>query len=465
MNRSRSSNESRDHLSAVDERDGTSQGIGVGFVRIDAEQRTNGVQKIGNAHWVASGSGGLLVGFADDLSRSNAAAREQDALRHGPMVATGLRVHSRRSSHLAHHDDERFVEQTTLFEVGDQGRERSIRRRNQIARERREAIEMDVPAGRVDADEATTGFDESTSEEGGLADLRESIRLAQLLRFVLDLECFASGGGGDEFVGLRVVGRHRGRPTRSLSLLFEAGEQLLAALLARRGDSVELPEVFDFEVGLAGVGFNDERRVFGSKKSGTASSHGVGHIDVGRNGAIARSQFASDHGTERRVKFVVGDGMFAVGERGSSPRHDVVVAGGVSVVVVRVAADDGELVGDLGAVGAVFGELNTGEGGGDRVERAADFGGGIGLRIPHVLLRRSAFEKDKDARFRSSSASGLCLIVGGEEFGERERGEERRGAELEEVAAVESIAGAEGRTGSRESEHEILSRAFAVACR
>src|SRR5206468_12148474 len=85
-----------DHLAAID--DGyrpALRGV-IHLCGVDAQLAEDGAQEVRYAHRLGSGVGSGLVGRADDLSRLRAAAGEDHALRHRPMVAAGVVVHARR---------------------------------------------------------------------------------------------------------------------------------------------------------------------------------------------------------------------------------------------------------------------------------------------------------------------------------------------------------------------------------
>ena len=101
-------------------------------------------------------------------------------------------------------------------------------------------------------------------------------------------------------------------------------------------------------------------------------------------------------------------------------------------------ADDGELIGDGGALGHELREVGAGDFGGNAFEGAA--GGGSGLGVPGFELGRAAAEPEEDAV--------LLFALG--DFGEGGRAKEPGpahggdgpgGESLEELAAVEVVVG------------------------
>ena len=119
-------------------------------------------------------------------------------------------------------------------------------------------------------------------------------------------------------------------------------------------------------------------------------------------------------------------------------------------------ADDDALVHVLGHAREDFADLQAVDVGLDRAELAADFGRRFHLEVPHILVRRSAAEKDVDDRFmrgwrarRPGCRGGFGTI----EIGERKRrGAECEGADFHEAAAVDAVAIARG--GTENLQHE-----------
>src|SRR4029079_14959720 len=98
------------------------------------------------------------VGGANHLSGMNAAARADDALRLRPMVAAGIVIAAWRPAHLAHHGDERAIEQPAPFEIANESAEGTIDVRQHVLFQARENRRVMVPAAMVDPDEAAPRF-------------------------------------------------------------------------------------------------------------------------------------------------------------------------------------------------------------------------------------------------------------------------------------------------------------------
>ena len=72
------------------------------------------------------------------------------------------------------------------------------------------------------------------------------------------------------------------------------------------------------------------------------------------------------------------------------------VAGGVAVIVVPVIAQDRIFVSDLPTQWQLVGNECPWHIGADRLKRPPNLFGRIRLGIPHILVWRAAFEKQKD---------------------------------------------------------------------
>ena len=66
------------------------------------------------------GVGGVFVGLADGAAAADAGSGDEGGEEHAPVIAASTAVELRRATHLTEADDERFVEQAPLIEVGQQ---------------------------------------------------------------------------------------------------------------------------------------------------------------------------------------------------------------------------------------------------------------------------------------------------------------------------------------------------------
>ena len=90
-------------------------------------------------------------------------------------------------------------------------------------------------------------------------------------------------------------------------------------------------------------------------------------------------------------------------------------------------ADDDALVHAGGHAREDLADLDAGDVGGDRLELAADFGRGVGLDVPHILVRRSAAQEDVDDRL-VPRAGDAGAGLGAEDVGEGQAARRRRPA-------------------------------------
>ena len=70
------------------------------------------------------------------------------------MIAARFCINPRRAPHFAHHDDQRFLQQSTLFQISHQRAERAICVRNQIRFQTGKTVKVHVPAGGINPDKA-----------------------------------------------------------------------------------------------------------------------------------------------------------------------------------------------------------------------------------------------------------------------------------------------------------------------
>ena len=105
----------------------------------------------------------------------DARAEQQDAVGPAVVVAAGVAVDLGRPAELAHHHDQRVVEQAPLAEVFDQRGDPLVERRGQGVLDRREVLRVRVPAelahaAVVDRDERDARLDQPAGQQARLAD-------------------------------------------------------------------------------------------------------------------------------------------------------------------------------------------------------------------------------------------------------------------------------------------------------
>ena len=199
------SDERVDKLSAVDQRNRTTQWAEVCSIRIDSHQCVNCPEQIVDADGFRRRSCGVFIRRANDLSRLHAAAGKDDGLSHRPVIASGLRVDPWRAAHFSHHDDQCFVEETSFFKVQDKRTEGSIGVRNQIRLQTWETVEMHIPAGSVDADKSTTAFNQPPGQQGTLSNLSATVAVSNVVRFGVYIERLFGLGRRNQTLSLFVV--------------------------------------------------------------------------------------------------------------------------------------------------------------------------------------------------------------------------------------------------------------------
>jgi len=132
---------------------------------------------------------------------------------------------------------------------------------------------------------------------------------------------------------------------------------------------------------------------------------------------------------------------------------------GMIVDGVGDRADDGVAMGLAGEEREVLADLEAGDGGGDGLEFAADFGGGVELEIEGVLMGRSAGQVDHDHRLVGGTDPGGGL--GPEELGQGEPAHAER-ADAEERPTRYPVAVPVG--GTLDGEHgEEVNREEAIS--
>jgi len=126
------------------------------------------------------------IAAADDFSLRHASAGEDGRVDAGPVVsgaAAGSAVDLRCATVFAGAEDESFVEQSAIEEVGDECGPGLIEDGQEVIAESGEVVGVGIPDGgpvwseRIpeDRDEAGSGFDQSACCEAGLSEEVESV--------------------------------------------------------------------------------------------------------------------------------------------------------------------------------------------------------------------------------------------------------------------------------------------------
>ena len=244
-------------------------------------------------------AGGFVAG-ADNGSTFDTSAGENHSLALGPVITAGIFIDAGSASHFAHHNDECFIEESALIEVGEECEEGAVSGRYEGFFVAGEVIEVGIPAAVFDADEAAPCFDEPSGHQGALSDGRHAIFFADGAIFGLEVEGLSGFGGCDEVDGFFVVGLECLRSSGSGGSgaeEFGLVEQLLSACEAIFCDAFGEVEIADAEVCLDGVIIDGEGRIFRAVEAGASGTERVGDFNIGRNGA-AGAEFTGDDGAD-----------------------------------------------------------------------------------------------------------------------------------------------------------------------
>ena len=129
----------------------------------------HGRGEIAGADFAALDVVAFAVGAADDLAVLQAAAGHHHRHHARPMLAASGLGHHGAATELAHHQNERAVEQSAIFEIGDDCVQGAINGGQQRCESFLDAtpfhfitMMIEVTPGSADGDEGGTGFDETT---------------------------------------------------------------------------------------------------------------------------------------------------------------------------------------------------------------------------------------------------------------------------------------------------------------
>src|ERR1700730_2730391 len=115
------------------------------------------------------------------------------------MIAAVALVDLRRAAKLAHPDNQRGGEQSTIGQIGDESREAGVEDRAQRL-DGFEVFDVRIPTERTssigerDFDEGNAALDQSAGEQTALAELIAAVLRAQALRFFVEVEGLTSLG-------------------------------------------------------------------------------------------------------------------------------------------------------------------------------------------------------------------------------------------------------------------------------
>ena len=333
------------------------------------------------------------------------------------MVAAGVRVDEWPTAELTDPGDDRFVEHSTGFEVGQQGRQRAVGRRHQFVFQAIEVVAVRVPEVLaiivpVDADERDAAFDQPPGEQHALSMNVATILVAGLGRLARQVEGFAGRTAGEQVERLtlqRPQRRHLGDGIQPSPGRVETAEQRLSISQPRGRDTVNQPEFGNAPIGAAEVPCH-EKRIVSRPQPATVLARclpaGSGRVkDLpgenhtgGQAGDRLAAQFAKLGDHRPHVGRVLGAGGIVVAHQigGEVTGDRGMGAGEVGRIVMPHRPNHGELVGMPGQPLKQFGELQSRHIRGDRLERSPHFRRGVGLHIERVDMTRSAPHEQQD---------------------------------------------------------------------
>ena len=256
-------------------------------------------------------------------------------------------------------------------------------------------IDFDVLAP-VDLDIRHAGLDESAAEETALPERSPAIGVAYIPGLAREVERGDPFRRGQEREGplLKLVPHLMAAGIRVAAKAVDRLEERLAIGQPGRGQAIREFEAGEFE--LPRLGTPDHERV-------VPPTPGTSAISLERSDPITNR--AAGQGDEPRQPIVTAlachdrpeVGWIDLGRSGRSRQADRPGLA-MAAVEVDVAPDQRELVRAVRQFREDLREPHAGSSRGDRRERAAVFGGGIGLGVDEVEVARPASQPDQEDR-------------------------------------------------------------------
>ena len=382
----------------------------------------------------------------DHLPGAEAAAGEQGTAHLRPVVAAGLRIDLRRPAKLAPHDDGHVVEHAPVAEVVEERREALVELAAMVAHEV-EVLPVAVPAAVAEAHHPHARLHEPPGHEqvvvaGGcpvvliLVGLAVTVGLANLRILLGEVEGVEQPAAGEHVERPLRERVHAAHDPGGVGLPLEAvhaREELpaVAEPLERHRPQRHVLEVRPIRL---------ERRVGRPEEAGLAGVR-PGHVlglggeaDVRRHGRIDRA-LEFRHGRAHR------------GPAPDRPQAALRPAGhalksGVGPLAADDRADDRAAFHPRRQPGKHLADLDARHVRADRLEFAAHLARGVGLQVPHVLMRGAAAEEDVDEGLVTlARPADWCGRLGPHEPREREAaGAERQAADREELPTGRPVA-------------------------
>ena len=380
------------------------------------------------------------VGAADGLATLDSTTGDVGTTDLRPVVTAGVLVDPGSPSEFTPDQHGDVVDHAPFFEVAEQ-RTDSLVDPGSVVPDQPLVVAVAVPAAKRQGHAADAHLDQPPSPQdqrvvGGRTVVLVGVRLAvtvflaDLGSFLPDVQRVDQLAGGQHVEGLLLVRVDRGQLAAGINVAtqpVDALEQRLPITQPVGGHTVEL------HVGQAGT-VGNERSVGRAQETGRAGvpPHTVGlHADVGRNAAVGRTLQLVQHAAHRRVP--ADRTHLGVTESGHALER----------VVTTLAADHRPqhrgLVHRLGDLRETLADLDAWNIRRDRLERTADVLGGLGLDLPHVLVRRTATQEDVDHRLVVHLR--LAGRVGPQQIGlVQAKGSHAQGTDLEHATTGDAVA-------------------------
>ena len=364
------------------------------------------------------------IGGSDDDSAFEAAAGHHHGDRVSPVVSAGdgdaglAVVDLRSAAELAHHDDERAVENAAHVEVVDESGDGAIDR-FQFAAVPFFDVRVIVPVRHIDGGERRTRLDQSPSHQRVSTPRVVAVLVDRLWVFEIEIERLASLPAQHHRERILLIPVDRLHQARLIGLpldLIEAVEQRLT--ISRTGffqfaKTVEALRPAEFPLGVIAqvllLGVHIERVVGRTEIRGSHVARKEINALSGRQSDIRwhpRDILSAQLGnvrTERRILLRQAGGV-----RAESPGQHPVATREVVAVVVMHRADERHLVGELRVQRQCLGDDHAWHIGLQRSERPAIIGRRVRFWIIRFQLTRASIEPDQDDRFVVLLGRAVC---------------------------------------------------------
>ena len=193
----------RDRLTRFDDWDRALLAVADEAVVVDADGSVEAGDEVAGAEGAVFGFGSVGDGGADDLAAANAAAGEYGGGGSGPVASAGVLVDARGAAELAKRGDEHSVDLAALRQVFDQRRQRLVVGRQSLAQVLFDGVVVVPPIDlffiEIDDDKGDARINQSPREQRRLAVSVPAVLVAQLGRFLREVERLPHGRAADKF--------------------------------------------------------------------------------------------------------------------------------------------------------------------------------------------------------------------------------------------------------------------------